>query len=136
MKLILSLISFLVGSYAFACTNISGTYKLDIGNNLILRITQNKCDKSVVEALDSNGSVIATKTDFYDGKLRNSEWVSGEMDSFSWNGNILQSLFYLKDNGILVESLITKLPNGDLSETQKEYLKYNEQKNTITWRRL
>ena len=123
---------FLLSSSAFACPNIDGTYKLT--ESLSARISNASCDQATLEILDSNGNSVATRTDLYDGKVRESEWLQPyELSSHVWVGDELHSTYYLKDTGELTISIVTVSPNGDLQDKSTHFRQGKSQQVIKTW---
>lgn len=120
---------------SFACPDLSGTYKVDYLKKSFLNVEQNGCLSATIKALDVNGKVLAMRTDYFDGKLRNSQWVDGELVTMNWNGGSLHQVFYLKDDGTFIDSVISQNLNGDLSETQNEYILQSHRTINYVWKK-
>ena len=71
MKSILFAVALLLGSSAFACPNIDGIYQLNDPLKIRLKISNSSCQQALIEALDTNNSPFAQRTDVYDGNCGN-----------------------------------------------------------------
>lgn len=122
------LIMFVVFSsnLAAACTNIDGEYKLHrqpYHRTYHITISESTCKQAKFES----GST--ARTIVFDGKLSPTRWdIWGDtplaLESYVWAGEELIIVEYTtvgSDKGNLINSVITRLPNGDLKEVRHIY---------------